>query len=452
MSVLHAGQALLPLGWSADVRVVIEDGCIAAVTPNTPSRPGDETHAILLPAMPNLHSHAFQRAMAGLTELRGPSEDNFWSWRDLMYRFALEISPEQLEAVAAQLYVEMLEAGFSRVGEFHYLHHDREGRPYGDIAEMAARIAAAAAETGMGLTLLPVFYAHASFGGLPPREDQRRFINGVDRYARLIEGSRRAVKPLGTGIVGVAPHSLRAVAPEELGPVAALAGDAPVHIHIAEQTGEVDDCVAWSGRRPVEWLLDHADVDERWCFVHATHMTDVETVRMCRSGAVAGLCPITEANLGDGVFNARTFQRHGGRYGVGSDSNVQIGLADELRLLEYSQRLFHRARNVMATQGRSTGRALYQSAAIGGALALGIHPGGLSVGAPADVLSLGTRDTPLAYRKGDDVLDTWIFTGGPSLVDCVWVAGRKVVVGGRHPRREEIARRFTAVMRELSVL
>lgn len=390
--------------------------------------------------------------MAGLTELRGPSEDNFWSWRELMYRFALEISPEQVEAVAAQLYVEMLEAGFSRVGEFHYLHHDRDGRPYANIAEMAERIGAAAAETGIGLTLLPVFYAHASFGGTPPREDQRRFINNVDRYAQLIEGSRRAVKPLGTGIVGVAPHSLRAVTPEELGPVAALAKGAPIHIHIAEQTKEVDDCVAWSGRRPVEWLLDNATVDETWCFVHATHMTDNETLRMCRTGAVAGLCPITEANLGDGVFNARTFMRHGGRYGIGSDSNVQIGISDELRMLEYSQRLFHRARNVMAAEGRSTGRALYQSAGIGGAVALGTHPGGLSVGAPADFVTLNRDTTALAHRKGDDLLDTWIFAGGPSLVDCVWVAGNKVVSGGRHTRRDEIARRFSGVIRDLSAL
>lgn len=452
MTVVHAAQALTPLGWNSDVRVVIEGGRIQSVTANTPSREGDEQHAVLLPAMPNLHSHAFQRAMAGLTELRGPSEDNFWSWRDLMYRFALEISPEQVEAVAAQLYVEMLEAGFCRVGEFHYLHHDRDGRPYGNIAEMASHVAAAAADTGIGLTLLPVFYAHASFGGASPREDQRRFINNVRSYERLLDGCRTALKPLGTGIVGVAPHSLRAVTPEELTAVTAMAGDAPIHIHIAEQTKEVDDCVAWSGRRPIDWLLDHNDVDEQWCLVHATHMTESETLRMAKSGASAGLCPITEANLGDGVFNAKTFIARGGRYGIGSDSNVLIGITDELRLLEYSQRLFHRARNVMAAEGRSTGRALYQSAAIGGALSVGTNPGGLSAGAPADLLTLRRDGTSLAFRKGDDLLDTWIFTGGESLVDCVWVAGQKVVTGGRHHRRDAIAAKFAGAMRELSAL
>jgi formiminoglutamate deiminase len=434
------------------VRVATESGRITSVTANTPAREADEQHAILIPAMPNLHSHAFQRAMAGLTELKGPTEDNFWSWRDLMYRFALEISPEQVEAVAAQLYVEMLEAGFSRVGEFHYLHHDRNGRPYADIAEMAARVAAAASDTGIGLTLLPVFYAHATFGATPPRDDQRRFINDVSSYERLLDGSRAALKPLATGIVGVAPHSLRAVAPEELTAVAAMAGDAPIHIHISEQTKEVEECVAWSGRRPVDWLFDHNDVDEQWCLVHATHMTDGETLRMAKSGASAGLCPITEANLGDGVFNARAFIANGGRYGIGSDSNVQIGITDELRMLEYSQRLFHRARNVMAADGRSTGRALFQTAASGGALALGTHPGGLSAGAPADFLTLQQGETGLALRKGDDILDTWIFTGGDSLVDCVWVAGKKIVSGGRHHRRDEIARRFAGVMRELSAL
>lgn len=452
MTVVHAAQALTPLGWNSDVRVVTEAGRIVSVTANTPSREGDEQHAVLLPAMPNLHSHAFQRGMAGLTELRGPSEDNFWSWRDLMYRFALEMSPEQVEAVAAQLYVEMLEAGFSRVGEFHYLHHDRDGRPYANIAEMASRIAAAASATGIGLTLLPVFYAHASFGGTPPREDQRRFVNDTRRYEKLLEGCRAAVKPLGTGVVGVAPHSLRAVTPEELSAVAAMAGDAPIHVHIAEQTKEVDDCLAWSGRRPVDWLLDHNDVDEQWCLVHATHMTEGEILRMAKSGASAGLCPITEANLGDGVFNARAFVSCGGRYGIGSDSNVQIGITDELRLLEYSQRLALRARNVMAAEGRSTGRALFQAAGIGGALALGTHPGGLSAGAPADFLTLKREDTALAFRKGDDLLDTWIFTGGPGLVDCVWIAGRKVVEHGRHYRRAEIAHAFAGAMRELSAL
>ncbi|WP_292554079.1 formimidoylglutamate deiminase, partial [Mesorhizobium sp.] len=348
MTAIFAEQALLPDGWNNNVRITLAGGRIAAAEPGASPLTGDERHAIVLSGMSNLHSHAFQRGMAGLAELRGPSTDSFWSWREVMYRFALSMTPDQVEAVAAQLYVEMLEAGFSRVGEFHYLHHDRDGKPYGNIAEMAERIAAAAAETGIGLTLLPVFYAHSSFGGAAPNEGQRRFINDVQRFGRLLEKSRESVRSLDQAVVGVAPHSLRAATPEELDAVTAMAPDGPIHIHIAEQTKEVEDCIAWSGARPVEFLLDHAKVDRRWCLIHATHMTEAETVRMARSGAIAGLCPITEANLGDGTFTAPLFVEHGGRFGVGSDSNVLIGLPDELRQLEYSQRLAHRARNVLA--------------------------------------------------------------------------------------------------------
>ena len=452
MPVIHAAHALTPRGWKSDVQVVIEAGRIVSIADNTPWREGDERHAVLLPAMPNLHSHAFQRATAGLTECKGPSEDNFWSWRELMYRFAQKISPDQLEAVAAQLYVEMLEAGFSRVGEFHYLHMDHDGRPYANVAEMATRIAAAASETGIGLTLLPVFYAHASFGGAPPRDDQRRFVSDLGGYEHLLDGCHAAVKPLGTATVGVAPHSLRAVTPDELTAVAAMAAGAPIHIHIAEQTREVDDCIAWSGRRPVEWLLDHTQVDGRWCLVHATHMTEAETSRLARSGAVAGLCPVTEANLGDGVFNAGAYVGGGGRYGIGSDSNVQVGITDELRMLEYAQRLSHRARNIMASYERSTGRALFEDVALGGALALGAGTASIAAGSPADLITLRRDSALLAAREGDKILDTWIFAGGAPLVDCVWVAGRKVVERGRHHRRDDVARKFAAVMAELSSL
>lgn len=445
---IHAARALTPAGWQLDVRLTFADGRLGVVTSGVAPAAGDECHAIVLPAMPNLHSHAFQRGMAGLAERRAASADNFWSWREAMYRFAHAMTPAQVEAVAAQVYVEMLEAGFCRVGEFHYLHHDIDGGVYGDIAEMAARIAAAAGETGIGLTLLPVFYAHARFGGAAPLEGQRRFINDVDRYARLLDGCRAAVKPLGTAIVGVAPHSLRAVTPDELTAVAGLAGGAPIHIHIAEQVKEVDDCIAWSGQRPVEWLLDHAAVDDRWCLVHATHMTQAETARTAGSRAVAGLCPITEANLGDGVFNGPAFIERGGRFGIGSDSNVQIGAADELRLLEYSQRLVLRARNVMTTEVGSTGRRLFDAAIAGGAQALGVATG-LAPGGPCDLLSLNAKHPALAGRTADDVLDAWIFSGGNSLIDCVWIAGRKVVEEGRHYRRAEIAAKFSEVMMKL---
>lgn len=449
MAAIFAEQALLPDGWRDNVRLTLAEGRITAVQPGAAAAAGDERHAILLPGMPNLHSHAFQRGMAGLAELRGPSADSFWSWREVMYRFALSMTPDQVEAVAAQLYVEMLEAGFSRVGEFHYLHHDRDGKSYANLAEMAERIAAAAGETGIGLTLLPVFYAHSSFGGAAPNQGQRRFINDVNRFSRLVEKCRESVRALNQAVVGVAPHSLRAATPEELIEVTALAPDGPIHIHIAEQVKEVEDCLAWSGARPVEFLLGHAKVDKRWCLIHATHMTDAETVAMARSGAIAGLCPITEANLGDGTFAAPLFRDHGGRFGVGSDSNVLIGLPDELRQLEYSQRLAHRARNVLAVAGGSTGRALFDAALDGGSVALGAGASAIAAGASADLVSLDASNPSLAGKSGDAILDAWIFANG-SKVDCVWVHGRKQVSGGRHVKREAITERFRSVMTALS--
>ncbi len=448
MTTIFAGQALLPQGWRNDVRLTVKEGRISAIELDAAPQAGDELHATLLPGMPNLHSHAFQRGMAGLAETRGPGADSFWSWREVMYRFALSMTPRQVEAVAAQLYVEMLEAGFSRVGEFHYLHHDLDGGHYANIAEMAERIAAAAARTGIGLTLLPVFYAHSGFGGAAPNEGQRRFINDLESFARLLEGARAAVKDLPGALVGLAPHSLRAVTPEELSAVVAMT-DGPVHIHVAEQVKEVEDCIAWSGARPVEWLLANAPVDGRWCFIHATHMLDTETTGMARSGAIAGLCPVTEANLGDGTFAAPLFAEHGGRFGVGSDSNVLIGLPDELRQLEYSQRLFHRQRNVLAAPGQSNGRALFDGALAGGAAALGAGPAEIAVGASADFVSLGADHPSLAGKKGDGVLDAWIFANGAK-VDGVWVRGKKVVVGGRHFMRDAIAEDFRAVMNELA--
>ena len=341
-------HALLPEGWARQVRLSIASGLIARIEIGTERAKDDEAHAVAVPGMPNLHSHAFQRGMAGLAETRGPEGDSFWTWRELMYRFVEHLGPDEFEAIAAMAYAEMLEAGFTRVGEFHYLHRDPNGVPYADPAEMAARIAAAAHTTGIGLTLLPVFYAHSGFGGLAPKPSQRRLIHDLDSFATLLAASRKAVVGLADAVVGVAPHSLRAVTSDELTQVAALAGQAPVHIHVAEQEKEVEDCIGWSGRRPVEWLLDRGLVDGRWCLVHATHMTQMETMAAAQCGAVVGLCPITEANLGDGVFPAATFAAAGGRFGIGSDFNVMIDVAEELRTLEYGQRLAHRRRNVMA--------------------------------------------------------------------------------------------------------
>ncbi|WEZ82418.1 formimidoylglutamate deiminase [Rhizobium sp. 32-5/1] len=445
MTSIHVKSALTPAGWQKDVRLTIKGGQIASVETGVAAQADDERHDIIVPGMPNLHSHAFQRGMAGLAEVRGPGADSFWSWRNVMYRFALSMTPDHVEAVASQLYMEMLEAGFSRVGEFHYLHHDIDGRPYADIAEMAQRIAGAAAQTGIGLTLLPVFYAHSTFGGAEPNDGQRRFINDPQSFARLLEGCRRAASDLPGGNVGVAPHSLRAVTPDELSVVVAMARGGPIHIHVAEQVKEVEDCIAWSGARPVEWLLDNAGINDRWCLIHATHMTDDETRRMAQSGAVAGLCPITEANLGDGTFNAVVFGEAGGKFGIGSDSNILIGISDELRQLEYSQRLLHRSRNVLTAPGQSTGRALFDGAVEGGGRALGSQVG-LSVGQPADFV--GLRQPDIGSLTDDAVLDSWLFANG-TRPDCVWVAGIKQVENGRHAKRSQITSRFRAVMRAL---
>jgi formimidoylglutamate deiminase len=447
---LFAARALTPEGWKSDVRVTVENGAITVVEIGAAAQEGDERHAIMAPAAANLHSHAFQRAMAGLAEVKGKETDTFWTWRETMYRFALMMSPDDVEAVAAQLYVEMLEAGFAAVAEFHYLHHSPDGSPYAEPAEMAGRILSAARRVGVGMTLLPVFYAHSTFGGAPPRPEQRRFISDLPSFARLVDDCRQLVKADEGETIGIAPHSLRAVTPSELAELMSLADDGPIHIHAAEQIKEVEDCVAWSGARPVRWLLDHAGIDARWCLVHATHMDEGETRDLARSGAVVGLCPMTEANLGDGIFNAADYIRAGGRYGVGTDSNVSIGLAAELRQLEYAQRLRERARNVCSPPETSCGRTMLEAIRLGGAQALRRNSGKLAPGASADILTFRADHPTLAGKADDQILDAWIFSVGNPLVDCVWSGGLKVVVDGRHVFKDEIAAQFAKTMRELS--
>ncbi len=444
----HAAHALLPQGWARDVRIVSQGGTLIEVTEGASAEPGDTALAITLPGLGNLHSHGFQRGMAGLTEIGGNSGDSFWSWRELMYRFLAHLQPDAMQAIAEQAYVEMLESGFTRVGEFHYLHHGPDGAPYANRAEMAERIAAAAHSSGIGLTLLPVFYAHADFGGAPPNPAQRRLIHAVDGFAELLQGCTRALKDQGDAVLGFAPHSLRAVTGEELAALLPL-NAGPVHIHIAEQTREVDACVAWSGLRPVQWLYEHVPVDARWCLVHATHITEAELQQIVASRAVAGLCPITEANLGDGLFPMQAFARAGGRFGVGSDSNVLIDAAEELRLLEYGQRLQLRGRNVLAPgDGQSTGRWLYEQSLRGAAQALGVATG-LQAGAPADLVELDPDHPALIARDGDALLDSWVFAARNGAVRSVWRQGRQLVRDGRHPQREAVAARFAAALRPL---
>ncbi|MFO1209364.1 MAG: formimidoylglutamate deiminase [Amaricoccus sp.] len=441
---IHATCALLPEGWARNLRLTIADDRIAALAPDTAARPGDVAVDILLPGLPNLHSHTFQRGFSGLTEQRGPGRDSFWTWREMMYRFALALSPEEVEALATLAFVEMLEAGYTRVGEFHYLHHDPEGRPYADIAEMSGRIVAAAEATGIALTHLPVFYAHGGFGPAPAGPGQRRFLNDLDRYARLVERCG-ALLTRPQDRLGIAPHSLRAVAPDELAALTAAVPGRPVHIHVAEQTQEVDDCLAHSGARPVEWLLANAPVGADWCLIHATHLTPAETRGIADSRAVVGLCPITEANLGDGIFPAEAYLAAGGAIGVGTDSNVEITAAGELRLLEYSQRLATRARNVTARAG-STGARLFAAAVAGGSQALGAPAPVIAAGAVADLVGLAD---PMELGMADDRnLDRWVF-GRDLRVADVWAAGRHLVEGGRHIHRAEAERNAARAIRRV---
>ncbi len=445
MSKLFFDSALLPEGWAADVAIQVgDDGMIREVRAG--AEPDAVREAIAVPGIANLHSHAFQRGMAGLAERAGSGPDSFWTWREVMYRFLDRLSPDDVEAIARQLYVEMLEAGFTGVGEFHYLHHDTDGSPYADVAEMAERIVAAASTTGIGLTLLPVLYHQGGFGAQTLTAGQRRFVMQPDQLVDLV-ATLRARHP---GIVvGAAPHSLRAVTPESLIAVAAALPEGPLHIHAAEQVKEVEDCLAWSRQRPVRWLLDHAPIDERWCLIHATHLDDMEVTDLAASGAVAGLCPVTEANLGDGIFRGVDYLGAGGAFGVGSDSHIRVDLADELRTLEYGQRLRDRGRNLLAAGGDSVGRTLLEAAAKGGAQALQQPMGAIAAGNRADFVTLDVDHPALVGKSGDDLIDGWLFAAGRSPVASVYAAGRRVVETGRHVAAEATTRRFRAVMQRL---
>lgn len=448
ITTLWAETALLADGWADAVRIDIASGRIVAVQAG--AAPAGARYGCLLPAPVNLHSHAFQRAMAGMTERRGASgNDSFWTWRSLMYRFLDHLTPDDVQAIAAFVQMEMLEAGYGAVAEFHYLHHQPGGAPYADLAEMSARIAAAAAETGIGLTLLPVLYQQGGCDGRALTAGQARFGNDPDRFARMWDGAAQALRALPSdAVIGVAPHSLRAVSREGLRLAEVIAPNAPIHIHLAEQVAEVEELKAAYGARPTEWLLANTGVDARWCLIHATQMEPHETLGLARSGAVAGLCPITEANLGDGIFDGARYLAAGGRFGVGSDSNVRITLSEELRLLEYSQRFRDRGRAVLATPDHSTGRVLFEGAVQGGAQA-GARTGALVVGGLADLLALDTRATDLIGVKGDALLDTFIFAGDDRIVSDVWSAGRHVVQAGVHIARETITSRYRAVMAHL---
>ncbi|MEM8790744.1 MAG: formimidoylglutamate deiminase [Pseudomonadota bacterium] len=446
MTEIWAEHALLPDGWAERVLIRLEQGRIAAITLG--AEPAGHRVGILLPAPVNLHSHVFQRAMAGLTEARGPDgRDSFWTWRTWMYRFVEHLAPDEVETIAAFVQMEMLEAGYGAVAEFHYLHHGSNGVPYDNRAEMSARIAAAADQTGIGLTLLPVLYTQGGCDGRPLEGGQRRFGNDFDGFAALMDGAERAIAALPEdAAIGIAPHSLRAVGPDHFAAAVDLAGARPIHIHIAEQTAEIEEVQAAHGARPVDWLMANHAVGPQWCLIHATHMRPQETEAVAASHAVAGLCPITEANLGDGIFNGADYLSVGGRFGVGTDSNVQVTLAGELRQLEYSQRLARSARAVLAGEDRSTGRLLLEEAARGGAQAAARDAGRLAEGALADLLALDTEHPDLIGRNGDALLDSWIFGHARGAISDVWSAGRHMVRAGRHIRHEELTARYKATL------
>ena len=454
---LFAEHALLPTGWARDVLLQWNAaGQLSAVTPNASAPAGTQRAAgPVLPGLPNLHSHAFQRAMGGLTEYRGAAQDSFWSWRELMYRFAGAITPEQLTAIATGLYVEMLEAGYTSVCEFHYLHHETDGRPYADDRELSLCLLRAAQNAGIGLTLLPVLYQTSGFGGTPPNAGQRRFIRHTDNMLALLQALKPLCDAQGARL-GLAPHSLRAVPPEALREavdgLTALDATAPIHIHIAEQTGEVDACLAWSGQRPVQWLLNHAPVDARWCLVHATHMDADEYRRAALSGAVAGLCPTTEANLGDVIFDMAQWRAGRGHWGVGSDSHVTVNAAEELLMLEYSQRLATRQRNVLAGDRHAyVATAMTLDAVAGGAQASGRAVAGLAVGQQADLVVLDAEHPLLqGLPTADAMLSAHVFASHRrSAIAEVWVGGQARVSAGRHTLNLSARAAFNTARRQL---
>jgi formimidoylglutamate deiminase len=456
---IFAKQALTASGWQENIALSIDDdgriSDISAATGNEVEKVG-----ILLPALANLHSHAFQRAMAGLAEQRGAeglkqkaenSIDDFWTWRKVMYRFLEILSPEDIEVIAAQVQMEMLESGYASSAEFHYLHHNHNGSHYDNIGELSERLFQASLTSGIGYTHLPVLYMRGGLDGRSLQGGQRRFACDLDQFEKLFTSLRSSMILLpNDAVLGVAPHSLRAVSKEGLIMASRLDNTTPIHIHIAEQQSEVNDVVQALGSRPIRWLLDNIEVDQRWCLIHATHTEPSELIDFATSGAVAGLCPITEANLGDGIFDALEFFKNGGRYGVGSDSNVRIGLSEELRMLEVSQRLRDQRRVVLSSEEMpSNGRFLYSHAAIGGAQALARDSGRIEVGALADLVALNDQHYSIAGLSNDTVLDAWIFASNDNIVSDVWAAGRHMVRDGRHIRRDDISNKFLRTIKRL---
>ena len=417
MKTIFAQTALLENGWADRVKIKIShNGLIEEVTLDT-NHTSDISVDILLPAPVNAHSHAFQRAMAGLTEKQGPDgSDTFWTWRKLMFRFLDQLTPDHIEKICALVQMEMLEAGFATNVEFHYLHHQPGGQEYSTLSEMSCRICSATSQSGIGLTIIPVLYQHGGCDKSKLREGQVRFRNSIENYLKLYEEVTSIIKNMPDDVnTGLSAHSLRAVGKREIIEVCEFAGDKPLHMHLAEQAAEVEEVLSAWGKRPVEWILENLPIDSRWCLIHCTHMLPHEALKLSATGAVVGLCPITEANLGDGIFDAVNWLRMGGNIAIGSDSNIIISLAEEIRSLEYSQRLRDQSRASLATNNKSTGRRIFDVILSGGARASGRKTGKIAVGQWADLLSINSSNINLLQARNDSILDSFIFTGKEDL-------------------------------------
>lgn len=459
MTTLFASTALLPDGWADNVLIEYDkDGWIVGVdsfkNPDISAHEAEFVTGPLIPGMPNIHSHAFQRAMAGLAERATGKKDSFWSWRDTMYRFLAFIEPEDMEALAAQIFIEMLKAGYTTVGEFHYIHHQKDGSPYADRPILSRQVIRAALETGIAITHMPSLYAYGGFGEKPPAEGQKRFINTVPELMRMIEELYGEFRTVPQVTIGLAHHSLRAVSPEMLreGTQAfrKLLPDSPIHIHAAEQMAEVEACQEWSGKRPVEWLLENGNIDDKWCLVHCTHVNDEEIKGLAKSGAVAGLCPTTEANLGDGIFPLLKYFNEGGAFAIGSDSHITVSVVEELRWLEYVQRLVLRERTIIKDHDiPSVGATLFDRALSGGAQALGRKTGKIEAGYRADLLVLDPNLPVMTGKIRDHILDTAIFAANENPVRDVMAGGRWVVKNRHHKREEHALEKFRKVLGKL---
>lgn len=451
---LFAEKILLADGWQHNKTLVIENGVINQVIDGK-ALDAQVVKGPVIPGMINCHSHAFQRAFAGFSEQGSEGKDSFWTWRNVMYKFLAQLSAENAETIATQLYIEMVKSGYTRVAEFHYLHHDVSGQPYQELATMAKAIFNAAKTTNIGLTMLPVMYQFSGFGAQAPNEGQQRFINSTEQFNQLVSDCFALTKDYSNTNVGIAPHSLRAVdkqgIEQAVAHVRSLDANAPIHIHIAEQQKEVNDCLAHYGKRPVQWLLDNCQLDKNWCLIHATHIDDSELHSMVAQQAIAGICPTTEANLGDGIFPTDDFLQAGGVMAIGSDSHISVNPIEELRWLEYAQRLAKQQRALLATsETPSVGLNLWQQANKGGALSTNSNSGELAVGKQADLVVLDQNDLALYAHDEQHLLDSAIFATQRSPVRDVMVNGQWVVEDRIHRYEQQSQQAFAELLANLS--